>query len=35
VPDYANALGRRFRRSALGIPRAMFYEKLDPEIEQA
>jgi len=34
VPDYAAAL-RETRRLRVGIPRAYFYEQLDPEIESA
>jgi aspartyl-tRNA(Asn)/glutamyl-tRNA(Gln) amidotransferase subunit A len=34
VPDYAAAL-RETRPLGVGIPRAYFYEKLDPEIESA
>ena len=35
VPDYTNALRQNVSTLRLGIPRAMFYEKLDPQIEQA
>jgi aspartyl-tRNA(Asn)/glutamyl-tRNA(Gln) amidotransferase subunit A len=35
VPDYLQALQRPVSRFRLGIPRAVFYEKLDPEIEAA
>ncbi len=34
-PDYAAALRQNVSRVRLGIPRAVFYEGLDPEIEQA
>ena len=33
-PDYAKALGQKVAQLRLGIPRAVFYEGLDPEIEQ-
>src|SRR5688572_5026636 len=35
VPDYVKAMRRRVSTLRLGIPRAVFYENLDPEIEQA
>jgi aspartyl-tRNA(Asn)/glutamyl-tRNA(Gln) amidotransferase subunit A len=35
VPDYAKALKTRVSGFRLGIPRAIFYEQLDPEIEAA
>jgi aspartyl-tRNA(Asn)/glutamyl-tRNA(Gln) amidotransferase subunit A len=35
VPDYVNALRRRVSTLRLGIPRTVFYEMLDPEIEHA
>ena len=35
VPDYTNALRQKISTLCLGIPRAVFYETLDPEIEQA
>jgi aspartyl-tRNA(Asn)/glutamyl-tRNA(Gln) amidotransferase subunit A len=35
VPDYVKALRQRVSTSRLGIPRSVFYETLDPEIEQA
>jgi Asp-tRNA(Asn)/Glu-tRNA(Gln) amidotransferase A subunit family amidase len=35
VPDYANALRQKVSTLRLGIPRATFYDKLDPEIERA
>ena len=35
APDYARALRQKVSTLRLGIPRAVFYEKLDPEIEQA
>jgi aspartyl-tRNA(Asn)/glutamyl-tRNA(Gln) amidotransferase subunit A len=35
IPDYAKAMRRKVSTLRLGIPRAVFYEKLDPEIEQA
>jgi len=34
-PDYAKAMRRPVSSLRLGLPRAVFYEKLDPEIEQA
>jgi aspartyl-tRNA(Asn)/glutamyl-tRNA(Gln) amidotransferase subunit A len=34
-PDYATALRQRVTGVRLGIPRAVFYENLDPDIEQA
>ncbi|MBI3048294.1 MAG: amidase [Acidobacteria bacterium] len=34
-PDYAAALRERVSDLRLGIPRAVFYERLDPEIERA
>jgi aspartyl-tRNA(Asn)/glutamyl-tRNA(Gln) amidotransferase subunit A len=34
-PDYAGALRQSVSAMRLGIPRAVFYESLDPEIEQA
>jgi len=34
-PDYAKAWGQKVAPLRLGIPRAVFYEGLDPEIEQA
>jgi aspartyl-tRNA(Asn)/glutamyl-tRNA(Gln) amidotransferase subunit A len=34
-PDYAAALRQNTSAVRLGIPRAVFYENLDPEIEQA
>jgi aspartyl-tRNA(Asn)/glutamyl-tRNA(Gln) amidotransferase subunit A len=35
IPDYATAMRQKISAMRLGIPRALFYEKLDPEIEQA
>jgi aspartyl-tRNA(Asn)/glutamyl-tRNA(Gln) amidotransferase subunit A len=35
VPDYSRALRQKVSTLRLGIPRAVFYEKLDPEIEHA
>jgi len=35
APTYAKAMRQKVSRVRLGIPRAVFYEKLDPEIEQA
>jgi len=35
VPDYTNALRQKVSTLRIGIPRAVFYETLDPEIEQA
>jgi len=35
VPDYAGALRAKISGLRLGIPRAVFYERLDPEIEAA
>jgi aspartyl-tRNA(Asn)/glutamyl-tRNA(Gln) amidotransferase subunit A len=35
APDYSRALRQKVSTLRLGIPRAVFYEKLDPEIEQA
>jgi aspartyl-tRNA(Asn)/glutamyl-tRNA(Gln) amidotransferase subunit A len=35
IPAYARALRRKVSKVRLGIPRAVFYEKLDTEIEQA
>jgi aspartyl-tRNA(Asn)/glutamyl-tRNA(Gln) amidotransferase subunit A len=35
VPDYAAALGRSARGLRVGVPRAMFFDKLDPEVEAA
>ncbi len=35
VPDYAKALGQKVSGLRLGMPRAVFYEGLDPEIEHA
>jgi len=35
VPDYAAALGRSVRGLRVGVPRAMFFDKLDPEVEIA
>jgi aspartyl-tRNA(Asn)/glutamyl-tRNA(Gln) amidotransferase subunit A len=34
-PDYARAMRRNISALRLGIPRAVFYENVDPEIEQA
>ena len=34
-PDYAKAMRRNISTLRLGIPRAVFYEMLNPEIEQA
>jgi aspartyl-tRNA(Asn)/glutamyl-tRNA(Gln) amidotransferase subunit A len=34
-PDYARALRRNVSTLRLGIPRSVFYENLDPQIEQA
>jgi len=34
-PDYTKALGQKVSAYRLGIPRAVFYEGLDPEIEHA
>ena len=33
-PDYAKALGQKVAQLRLGIPRAVFYDGLDPDIEQ-
>jgi aspartyl-tRNA(Asn)/glutamyl-tRNA(Gln) amidotransferase subunit A len=35
VPDYSKALDARRISVRLGVPRTLFYENLDPEIEQA
>src|SRR6202521_2639607 len=35
VPDYTQALKAKLSALRLGIPRVIFYEKLDPEIEAA
>ena len=35
VPDYSKALKTKVAGMRLGIPRAIFYEQLDPEIEAA
>jgi aspartyl-tRNA(Asn)/glutamyl-tRNA(Gln) amidotransferase subunit A len=35
VPDYTNALRQKVSTLRIGIPRTVFYETLDPEIEQA
>jgi aspartyl-tRNA(Asn)/glutamyl-tRNA(Gln) amidotransferase subunit A len=35
IPDYAKEMRRRVSTIRLGIPRAVFYENLDPEIDQA
>jgi len=35
VPDYTRALRQRVSALRIGLPRAVFYESLDPEIEQA
>ncbi len=35
VPDYLKALRQKVSTLRLGLPRAVFYETLDPEIEQA
>lgn len=35
IPDYAAALRAKVSALRLGIPRAVFYDKLDPEIEAA
>jgi aspartyl-tRNA(Asn)/glutamyl-tRNA(Gln) amidotransferase subunit A len=35
IPDYAKEMRRRVATLRLGIPRAVFYENLDPEIDQA
>jgi aspartyl-tRNA(Asn)/glutamyl-tRNA(Gln) amidotransferase subunit A len=35
VPDYTKALGQKVSALRVGIPRAVFYEGLDPEIEHA
>ena len=35
TPDYSKALGQRVSGLRIGIPRGVFYESLDPEIEQA
>ena len=35
VPDYSQALRMQTSALRLGIPRSLFYEKLDPEIEAA
>ena len=34
-PHYAKALGQKVSELRLGVPRAVFYESLDPEIERA
>jgi aspartyl-tRNA(Asn)/glutamyl-tRNA(Gln) amidotransferase subunit A len=35
APDYTKALRQKSSTLRLGVPRSVFYEKLDPEIEQA
>src|SRR5207244_6170591 len=35
VPDYGRALGVKGTRVRLGVPRATFFDDLDPEIEKA
>ncbi len=35
VPDYARALKTETSRLRLGVPRAVFFEDLDPEVEKA
>jgi aspartyl-tRNA(Asn)/glutamyl-tRNA(Gln) amidotransferase subunit A len=35
VPDYRSALRRKVSALRIGIPRAVFYDMLDPDIEQA
>jgi len=35
VPGYAKAMCQKVSTVRLGVPRAVFYEELDPEIEQA
>ena len=35
VPDYAKAPRQKVSTLRIGVPRAMFYDTLDPEIEQA
>jgi aspartyl-tRNA(Asn)/glutamyl-tRNA(Gln) amidotransferase subunit A len=35
TPDYSKALGQKVSGLRIGIPRAVFYEGLDPEIEHA
>lgn len=35
APDYTRALRQQVSRLRLGVPRAVFYQTLDPEIEQA
>ena len=35
VPEYAKALGQKVSAFRIGLPRAVFYEALDPEIERA
>ena len=35
VPDYTGALKRETSKLRLGIPRALFYENLDPEVAKA
>jgi aspartyl-tRNA(Asn)/glutamyl-tRNA(Gln) amidotransferase subunit A len=35
VPDYVKAMQQKVSTLRLGIPRTVFYEKLEPEIEQA
>lgn len=35
IPDYSSALNRSSADIRLGVPRAFFYEGLDPEIEKA
>lgn len=35
VPDYAAALARSSRTLRVGVPRAMFFDNLDPEVEAA
>jgi aspartyl-tRNA(Asn)/glutamyl-tRNA(Gln) amidotransferase subunit A len=35
VPDYSRALRQKISSLRLGIPRAVFYENLDPEVESA
>jgi aspartyl-tRNA(Asn)/glutamyl-tRNA(Gln) amidotransferase subunit A len=35
APDYMKALGQKISAFRIGIPRAVFFDALDPEIEQA
>ena len=35
VPDYSNALTEKVAALRIGVPRAVFYEGMEPEVEQA